>query len=587
MWRSKMVKKSLLFSSLPKPGRASAVCLLSLGLAAPLVYGVPLGGEVTAGAGVIEETAGTVTIEQLSDRLSIDWQRFDIGVGESVLFRQPSAQSIALNRILGQDASVILGNLSANGQVFLLNPNGVLFGVGAQVDVGGILASTLSLSNEDFLAGRYRLSGGEPGFSDGVVLNQGTLRAADGGYVALVGTQVVNEGVIRARLGTVVLGAGEQVTLTLAGEQLVGMSVDTAALTALVTNRQLIQADGGTVLLSVQAKDALLTRVLNNEGIIEARSVSNTNGNIRLEGGGEGVVAVAGRLDASGRDGVEHGGQVSVTGANVALLDGASIDVSGQTGGGVVRVGGDYQGHNVEYRNAQRTFVAESATIAADALERGTGGRVIVWADGDTRYHGQISARGGVGGGDGGLVEVSGKQRLGFDGQVDTSASQGAIGTLLLDPDDLFIASGVVPGLPDASNPFQAIDGVNNYFVLNTTLTALPANTAVQLQANHDIIFQTNLVMPTTAAGSLTFTAANAITMAGFDLSTANGSVTMTAGLGGITNLGTIGLGTGVLTLNSSGAITQSVSDSFVSWMRGACSSTRWSCRIRAFRSVG
>ena len=523
------------------------------------VYSSPSGEEITAGAGTIERAGAATTIDQSSNKLAINWQTFDIGAGESVRFNQPSSQSIALNRILGQDPTTILGSLSANGQVFLLNPNGVLFGAGSQVDVGGVFASTQSISDADFLAGRYTFSGSGAG---GSVLNQGTIRAADGGYVALGGTNVVNDGVIRAYKGTVALGAGDQITLNIDGDRLVGFNVDKSAVAALVANKQLIQADGGSVLLSAQAKDALLATVLNNDGIIEARSVENVGGVIRLEGGASGVVAVSGTLDATGVNAGERGGDVTVTGDKVALLDGATIDASGRAGGGTVLVGGDTHGANADVQNAERTFVASSATMRADALDSGDGGRVVVWADGDTRFQGSISARGGAAGGDGGFVEVSGKEQLGFGGSVETSAPNGDVGTLLLDPNDLYISSAAVGGaLQDSTNPFQSIDGVNDYYVLASTLTGLPANTAVQLQANRNIVVQTNLAMPTTAAGSITFNAANAIQMGGFDLSTANGSVSMTAGAGGISNLGTLTLGTGTLTLNSSGAITQNAGD--------------------------
>ncbi|HET6471914.1 MAG TPA: autotransporter-associated beta strand repeat-containing protein, partial [Pseudomonadales bacterium] len=519
----------------------------------------PNGGQVTAGTGTIEQAGSTTTIDQSSNKLAINWQSFDIGAGESVRFNQPSAQAIALNRILGQDPTTILGSLSANGQVFLLNPNGVLFGAGSQVDVGGIFASTQSISDSDFLAGHYTFAGSG---ADGSVLNLGTIRAAEGGYVALGGTNVVNDGVIRAYKGTVALGAGDQITLNLDGNRLVGFNVDKSAVAALVANKQLIQADGGTVLLSARAKDALLATVVNNDGIVEARSVENVGGVIRLDGGASGVVAVTGTLDATGANVGERGGDVTVTGAKVALLDGATIDASGRAGGGTVLVGGDTHGANADVPNAERTFVASSATLRADAIDAGDGGKVVVWADGDTRYSGSISAKGGATGGDGGFVEVSGKQQLDFAGAVDTSAPNGNVGTLLLDPNDLYISAAAVGGaLQDSSNPFQSIDGVNNYYVLASTLTGLPATTAVQLQANHDIIFQTNLAMPTTAAGSLTFNASNGIQMGGFDLTTANGSVAMTAGAGGITNLGTINLGTGTLTLNSSGAIGQNAGD--------------------------
>ena len=263
---------------------ARAVLGLFLGGAVDPGFALPTGAEISAGSGVISRTGSALTVQQTSPRVAINWQSFGIGATESVVFRQPDVSAIALNRVLGQDPSIILGRLSANGQVFVLNPNGVLFGQGAQVDVGGIVASTLGLSDADFLAGRYTFGNGG---SAGSVVNRGTIRAADGGYVALLAPQVVNEGVIAARLGTVALGAGNQVTLQLAGNALVGFSVDQAAVDALAANKQLIQADGGTVILSAQAKDALLSTVVNNEGIVEARSVSVKNGVIRLEGGAE------------------------------------------------------------------------------------------------------------------------------------------------------------------------------------------------------------------------------------------------------------------------------------------------------------
>src|SRR3954449_2076363 len=122
---------------------------------------LPVGGTTVAGHGQIAQSGSVLTVEQTSSRLAIDWQSFNIGAGQSVLFKQPSTQSIALNRVLGQDPSVILGNLSANGQVFVLNPNGVLFGRGARVSVGALLASTLQMSVEDFLAGHFTLTGGD------------------------------------------------------------------------------------------------------------------------------------------------------------------------------------------------------------------------------------------------------------------------------------------------------------------------------------------------------------------------------------------------------------------------------------------
>ncbi|MBW6521774.1 MAG: filamentous hemagglutinin N-terminal domain-containing protein, partial [Desulfoarculaceae bacterium] len=166
-------------------------------------YALPAGGVVSAGDVSITSDGGSMIITQSTPNTAINWQSFSVGQGETVQFVQPDGSSVALNRVLGSDASSILGSLSANGKVFLLNPNGILFGEGAQVSVGGLIASTLGLSDSDFMAGRYQFSGD----SNGTVLNQGTI-TADGGYVALLGANVSNEGIISARLGTVALAAG-------------------------------------------------------------------------------------------------------------------------------------------------------------------------------------------------------------------------------------------------------------------------------------------------------------------------------------------------------------------------------------------
>ena len=324
-----------------------AVVLSTLPLAA---YALPMGGQVSAGQGSIGQSASAMTVTQQSPKLAINWQSFGIGAAESVNFAQPSASAIALNRVLGADASQIYGRLSANGQVWLLNPNGVLIGGGAQVNVGGLVASTLNLSDADFLGGKRSFSG-----SGGSVVNQGALSAADGGYVALLGGKVSNEGVIQARLGTVALGAGNQVTLDFAGDKLLNLQVDQGAVNALVENKQLIRADGGAVLLSARAANALLDTVVNNAGIIEARTVDSHNGTIKLLGGMEGgTVQVGGTLDASAPSGGD-GGLIETSGARVSTAAEARITTAaaqGRTGQWLIdptnftiaREGGDMTG---------------------------------------------------------------------------------------------------------------------------------------------------------------------------------------------------------------------------------------------------
>lgn len=445
----------------------------ALALASPLALAAPTGGQVSAGSGVIAQAGVTTTITQSTQNLAINWQSFDIAANEAVHFNQPNASAIALNRVVGQNPSSILGSLTANGQVFVLNPNGVLFGGSAQVNVGGLAASTLNISDADFMAGNNSFSNGG---TAGSVVNQGVLAAANGGYIALLAPEVRNEGVITATLGTALLAAGSKVTLNLNNGSLLGYSVDQGSLNALAENRQLIQADGGQVYMSAKAADALSTSVVNNTGIIEARSIQNVGGIIRLEGGDHGTVNVGGTLDASGLSAGETGGTVKVLGDHVALLDGARINASGDAGGGTALVGGNYQGNGPE-QNASATFVAQSAQINADAVTNGNGGKLIVWANDTTRLYGSLSAKGGAQSGDGGLIETSGKYLEVTQG-ADASAANGAGGTWLLDPNNITIqATGVNTNVTASPN----FTSTNDSAIVTTTSiqTALNAGTSV------------------------------------------------------------------------------------------------------------
>lgn len=206
---------------------AGAVLATSLVLASSaFAADLPTGGQVVAGSGSISQPNGQqMVIDQASNKLAIDWQSFDIGSGNKVTFNQPGTDSIALNRVLGTDGSKIMGQLDANGRVFIINPNGVLFGAGAQVNVGGLVASTLDLSVSDFEAGNYAFKGDG---STASIINNGRITAADGGSVALLGGTVSNNGVIVANQGTVALAAGNAVTLDFAGDGLLSVQVDEA-----------------------------------------------------------------------------------------------------------------------------------------------------------------------------------------------------------------------------------------------------------------------------------------------------------------------------------------------------------------------
>nr|WP_218951486.1 filamentous hemagglutinin N-terminal domain-containing protein [Eoetvoesiella caeni] len=294
-------------------------------------YAAPTGGQITAGSGAISQTAGNTTVSQASQNLSLNWQSFNVGAHEAVNFVQPNAAAIAVNRIADTSASQILGSLNANGQVFLINPNGIVFGAGAQVNVGGLVASTLNISDSDLASATRHFSGS----GAGAVVNHGTITAAPGGYVALLGRQVSNQGTINAPGGTAALGAGSAVSLSFDANHLLSMQVDANELNALAENKQLIVADGGQVLMSAGAKNSLLASVVNNTGVIQAQTVASHKGQIVLLAGMEaGTSTVNGTLDASAPDGGD-GGFIETSGAYVQVADAARISTlaaNGKTG---------------------------------------------------------------------------------------------------------------------------------------------------------------------------------------------------------------------------------------------------------------
>jgi filamentous hemagglutinin family protein len=292
------------------------------------VNALPKGAQVSAGAATVSQSGNRMDVNQASERASLNWASFNIGRDAKVQFNQPSSSSVALNRVAG-GASEIQGRLSANGQVFLLNPSGVLFSKTARVNVGGLVASSLNLSDEDFMAGRYRFSGvGQPGS----VVNQGELIANRKGYLALLAPQVSNEGVMSATLGTVALGAGKQVTLKFEGSRLLDMVVDQGALNSLAQNKQLIQADGGQVLMTAAAAEQLAGGVVNNVGIVRARSIENRDGKILLLGDMKtGKAEVGGTLDASAPEG-GRGGFIDTSAATVQVAGDAKVTTQATPG---------------------------------------------------------------------------------------------------------------------------------------------------------------------------------------------------------------------------------------------------------------
>ena len=486
--------------------------------------GGPSGGSVAVGSATISTpNANKTVVDQSSNKALINWNSFSIPNGSSVVFNQPTANSLTVNRVTGPSASFIDGQMLANGNIWLLNSNGVMFGHGAQVNVGGLLATTSDITDDDFRKGRYRFT--KPSANaDAAVVNQGTITAAKGGSVVLSATQVSNEGVIRADLGSVVLGGARTFTVDLDGDNLIRYQVgkpvaqapkdaNGAAAPALVSNSGTISANGGSVLVTARAARNIENNVINNTGVVEANSVSARNGEIVFDAGPDGTVNAGGSISASGRGQGETGGSVSLTGGTVNVTDGATIDASGDHGGGTVQIGGGLHGQG-SIANAQTTNVGK-ASISADAITQGDGGKISLWSDGETTFSGNASAKGGAEGGNGGIVETSGeKLHVGSDAKVDTSAAQGNTGTWLLDPTDIDIVSG-------------GADGIGGSNIDPSTITSALASTNVSLQATNDITVDNNLTY--SSANSLSLLAGHDIAFNASIQNSGNGAVVLSA----------------------------------------------------------
>ncbi|EDY6749852.1 filamentous hemagglutinin N-terminal domain-containing protein, partial [Salmonella enterica] len=400
---------------------------------------LPTGGQIVGGQGSISTSGNQMTIHQNTQNMATNWQSFDIGKNNTVEFVQPDSSSVALNRVTGASGSQIMGTLKANGQVFILNPNGVLFGKDARVNVAGLVASTKNIDTADFMKGRYTLSGeGNPGAQ---VINQGSLTTTKGGYIVLAADQVKNSGTITTPSGKTVLAAGKTVTLQLDNGGLMSVSVDGGVVNALVDNRGLISAGNGQVYLTAKGRDMLLNTVVNNSGTIEAKGLESRGGEIVLNGGDSGVVSQSGQLLADSHAG--PGGKITVEGQNIHLAANSLTSATGKTGGGEVYVGGGWQGKDGRIRNASKVVMDRTATVDVSATRAGNGGTAVLWSDDYTNFRGAILAKGGALSGDGGRVETSSYKNLQASGDVDASAPAGRGGEWLLDPLDVTIVSGV------------------------------------------------------------------------------------------------------------------------------------------------
>ncbi len=387
-------------------GYYSSTSLSALVLGAMLsspAFCAPDGGVVTHGQADISAPAeGHVVINQHTNKAVINWNNFDNNAGEHTEFRQPSRNAATLNRITNNAPTSIDGKLTANGNVVVVNPNGIVFGRNAKVDVGGLVASTADIADKNFMQGTLGFD--RPGAPDAAIINHGSITAKDAGLVGLVAPNVENHGVITANLGRVQLASGDTATVDLHGDGLIEIAVTDKVQSQLVVNTGSIKAEGGTIALTAAAGGDIVNSLIHAEGELLAPSIQQQNGKIIITGK-DSDITIDGHLAASG---AQKAGNITI--------------------------GGDFQGKG-NTPTARTTNVSTQSIIAANSEQSGDGGEIIIWSDNDTKIDGTIEAKGAASG-KGGFVETSGKETLTVseNATVDTGG-----GTWLLDPTDITI----------------------------------------------------------------------------------------------------------------------------------------------------
>lgn len=462
----------------------------------------------------------------------IDWRSFNIAPSETTKFNQPSSSSVTLNRINDPDPSQILGTLTANGNVILINPNGVFFGPGSQVDVNGLIATTANIRNSDFMAGNMNF--GIPGNPNASIVNQGTITAKDAGMVGLVAPNVINSGTINTRLGHTDLGSGDTFTMDMYGDGLIEVGVSDAVKKQVIQNTGTINAAGGTIQVTASAGRKVVNSLVTISGQLNAPTAQQKNGTIIISAAGSNdtsktgssAVVVSGALNASGYGAGQTGGSINVTGDNVTLASGAVVDASGAAGGGTVNIGGNLHGQG-PLTNAVTTNVSSGAQVKANAVTSGNGGQVVIWSDQETTVNGAADAEGGSESGNGGLVETSSHGVLNVSTAADTSAPHGTGGEWLLDPASVNITNGSDADIIGC--PSCVPDGTVATSTLSTTTidTALNAGTNVTVTTGGDSFANAGDI---TVSNAISTTGAGSLTLSSYHDIIVNAGITLTGG---------------------------------------------------------
>ena len=431
---------------------------------APAPNALPTNGQVVAGSASISQTqtptAATMNVNQTSQRAVINWDSFNVGKNAAVNFNQPNASSVTLNRVTGATQSMIDGAIKANGQVIFVNPNGVTFGKGSEVNAAGVVASTMNIADKDFMDGKSTFKGN----GTGAVINEGKIKTnVEGGYIALLAPEVRNDGYLLARkgAGTVAMASGEQITLDFQGNSLISLKVDKATYNGLIENKRVVEVNGGLVVIAAGSANQLMATVIRNTGRISATSAISSGGVIELVAN---TVTQAGKVTANSK--TAEGGQINIVGNDITLATNSKTTATGASGGGQVNVGlastavsggtqvnastsNPTQAAQMVKANADAAanngLLASSVNILTNALvdtsatQSGNGGTIAIWSQVQTTVAGILKSMGGVLSGNGGFIETSsrGQVSLAPTASINTGANNltGKAGTWLLDPE--------------------------------------------------------------------------------------------------------------------------------------------------------
>ena len=456
------------------------------------VYAAPNGANVVHGNVNISQSGSNTIINQNTDKAIINWNSFDVNKGESVLFNQNSSSSIILNRVTNGLPTNIFGNISANGNVFILNQAGVLVGNGASINTNSFLAGAANINDNDFIAGKYNFYGAQ-----GNVINNGSIKVQDGGYAVLMGKNVENNGLISAKLGKIYLSSGETFRMDMSGNDLIGVEVEKGITDAYISNTGHIQAEGGTIIMTAKNASDVIRQAVNNTGVIDASSISYKGGKVIL-GAENGQVINDGEINVSSKS--DEGGSIELKAEHI--INNGLVYANGLNGGLINMLSSDL------------LKIGSSSIIQANSFGFGNGGNIKLISQKRAESHKGALIEAGSIYGSGGFIELSGYDSVYAFGNFNTKSLYGVYGQFLLDPSNMFI--GNYSNLADNENNQVSSDG-NTYIditwlnnMLNTSNVSLQT-----LQGNGLGDITLNAGVTLTGTNGLTLDAANNISLLG------------------------------------------------------------------------